>query len=76
MAQSTSTKKPTATPKAEDNVETLVRREEVIEGLKNELERRFNELRDQAMTSTNVWDHHDIDVVLKELKFVYENILR
>lgn len=74
MAQSTT--KPTATQKVEDKVETLVTRESVVEDIKSKLEQRFNELRNQAMMSTNVWDHHDIDVVLKELKFVYENLLK
>lgn len=71
-----STKKPTSTQKVEDNVETLVTRKSVVDDIKSKVEQRFNELRDQAMASTNVWDHHDIDVALKELKFVYESLLK
>ena len=67
----------TARPKKTDNnVEPLTTKKEVLEVIRNELEQRFNKLRDEAQMTTNVWDRHDIECALKELKFVYENILK
>lgn len=62
--------------KTDNNVEQLATKKEVLEGIRNALEQRFNKLRDEAQMTTNVWDRHDIECALKELKFVYENILK
>lgn len=62
--------------KTDNNVEQLTTEKEVLEAIRNALEQRFNKLRDEAQMTTNVWDRHDIECALKELKFVYENILK
>lgn len=62
--------------KTDNNVEQLTTKKEVLEAIRNALEQRFNKLRDEAQMTTNVWDRHDIECALKELKFIYENILK
>jgi flagellin-like hook-associated protein FlgL len=58
-----------------NNNSLLVTRESVLEDIRNTLEQRFNELRTQAQNTTNVWDRYEIEIILKELKHVYNNII-
>lgn len=60
----------------ENNVNLYDTPEKVIEKLKAALEERFNKLRAQATQTTNIWERYEIDIVLKELKYIYENILK
>lgn len=58
-----------------NNNSLLVTRESVLEDIRNTLEQRFNELRTQAQNTTNVWERYEIEIILKELKHVYNNII-
>lgn len=40
------------------------------------LEQRFDTLRSQAESTTNVWERYEISILLKELKYIYEEIFK
>ena len=47
-----------------------------LEMARNKLEQHFNELHHQAESTTNVWERYEISILLKELKYIYEEILK
>ena len=75
MAETTK-KVSSGTPKDEGSNNTLVEREEVLNDIRKALEERFNNLREQAEKASSIWMRYDIDVVLKELKYLYENVIK
>lgn len=69
-------KRPTVTQKTDDNEELLVTRESVLNELKSKLEQRFNSLRAQAEHTVSIWERYELDIILKELKVIYDTILK
>ena len=58
------------------NNSLLVTRESVLEDIRDAMEQRFNELRTQAQNTSNVWDRYEIEIILQELKYVFNNIIK